>query len=157
MTSNRPDPLDAALSAVRDDEREWGASRAVEAQLLAAVQASAREPRLGWRLMLAAAALLVVAVTGPLWRLSQLPGGADAAQAARQEIATPFYPLLGGDVPETGGQLVRMELPRTALARFGLESTIRGSGGATTILADVLVTEEGLARAVRFVTVAPGL
>jgi hypothetical protein len=48
--------------------------------------------------------------------------------------------------------MVRLAVPRTALAAFGLtplESPDRVSTG--TVLADVLVGDDGLARAVRFV------
>jgi hypothetical protein len=45
-----------------------------------------------------------------------------------------------------------MEVPRTALASFGLASPDMQSGSSSrTVLADVLVGEDGLARAVRFV------
>ena len=50
-------------------------------------------------------------------------------------------------MPVTNGQTVRLELPRTVLSSFGLDA---GSASGT-VLADVIVGQDGLARAVRFV------
>jgi hypothetical protein len=62
-------------------------------------------------------------------------------------------PLMYGNVPMTDGHLVRLEVPRLALARFGLASPdmIVAEAAGRTVLVDVLVGEDGLARAVRFV------
>jgi hypothetical protein len=68
-----------------------------------------------------------------------------------QEIATDYIPLAhgGGLVSGDGGQLVRVELPRSALTRFGLPVNAETAGGR--VKADVLLGEDGLARAIRFV------
>jgi len=67
--------------------------------------------------------------------------------------------LTFSNVPLTGGQLVRLEVSRAALASFGLLPADSLDARPGTVLADVLVGEDGLARAVRFVrpesTVAP--
>ena len=52
---------------------------------------------------------------------------------------------------QDGGQLVRVELPRSALARFGLPMNMDRADER--IKADVLVGADGLARAIRFVNV----
>ena len=51
------------------------------------------------------------------------------------------------NVPVTNGHTVRLELPQAALTSFGLEA----DDASGTVLADVLVGQDGLARAVRFV------
>jgi hypothetical protein len=50
--------------------------------------------------------------------------------------------------------MVRIELPRRSLAAFGLLSAEETSAGRGTVLADVIVGEDGLARVVRFVRTA---
>ena len=50
---------------------------------------------------------------------------------------------------QDGGELVRVELPRSAMARFGLPVNIERYGER--VKADVLVSADGLARAIRFV------
>jgi hypothetical protein len=85
------------------------------------------------------------------------PAAADATQApggllTTREVATAFLPLSYSGVPLMNAELVRIEVPRAALVSFGLapvESLDASSSG--TVLADVLVGEDGLARAVRFV------
>ena len=68
------------------------------------------------------------------------------------EVGTDFLPLMYGDLPVTGGQIVRLDVPRTALIAFGLVSVDAISPSSSeTVLADLLVGEDGLARAVRFV------
>jgi len=62
-----------------------------------------------------------------------------------------FYPLAYSTVPVTNGRIIRIEVPRSAPVAFGLDPIdfIRTRGNA--VLADVVVGEDGLARAVRFV------
>ena len=70
---------------------------------------------------------------------------------AEREVATDFVPVGYGSALDLqdGGQLVRVELPRFALAQFGLPLNMdRADEG---IKADVLVGADGLARAIRFV------
>lgn len=77
------------------------------------------------------------------------PASREAGRA--EEIATDFIPLMNGGqfAPEDGGQLVRVELPRTALASFGLPVNPERAGER--VKADVLMGEDGMARAIRFV------
>ena len=106
----------------------------------------------------ASAAALVLAISVPTWRIAVRPAMVPSAPAASRvepstgEAATDFFPLIYGSVPISDGQIVRMEVPRTALASFGLASidALEGSSPAT-VLADVVVGVDGLARAVRFV------
>ncbi|HEX8339075.1 MAG TPA: hypothetical protein VF621_20305, partial [Pyrinomonadaceae bacterium] len=80
-----------------------------------------------------------------------LPLTAPAADARAQEVATGFIPLAQGGSYAQGeeGHLVRVELPRSALASFGLPVNAESQGGR--VKADVLVGEDGVARAIRFV------
>lgn len=72
--------------------------------------------------------------------------GAEAA-----EIATEFIPLVheGNLAPTEGGQIVRVELPRSALLSFGLPMNMERADER--IKADVVLGNDGLARAIRFV------
>ena len=67
-----------------------------------------------------------------------------------KEIATDFISLTYG-APEVGAdaQLVRMELPRSAMASFGLP--VNMDRADQRVKADVLLGADGLARAIRFV------
>jgi hypothetical protein len=142
----------AALRALRDADAASGASDAVRARLQAEVRAIGARRRQARLVTLAAAAVLVLAIAAPLWRLAVTLPPIPEMHTASREVVTDFFPLAYGSVPVTGGQLVRLEVPRKALAAFGLGAVepldLRG---ADTLLADVLVGEDGLARAVRFV------
>lgn len=74
-----------------------------------------------------------------------------SGEARAQEIATEFIPLTQGAPyqPAEGSHLVRVELPRSALASFGLPVGAESPGGR--VKADVLLGEDGIARAIRFV------
>ena len=76
---------------------------------------------------------------------------APAAPAGGEEIATDFIPLTQDArlAASEGGQVVRVELPRTALQRFGLPMNVEHAGGR--VKADVLLGYDGVARAIRFV------
>lgn len=67
------------------------------------------------------------------------------------EIATSFIPLAGGRnfAPAESLQMMRVELPRSALVSFGLPMNVERADQR--IKADVLVGNDGVARAIRFV------
>lgn len=73
------------------------------------------------------------------------------AAADDEEIATDFIPLTHDNslTSEDSGQVMRVELPRSALVSFGLPMNVERAGGR--VKADVLVGEDGVARAIRFV------
>jgi hypothetical protein len=76
---------------------------------------------------------------------------ANAPPSSENEVATQFMPL-GYVNPlnlQDGGQLVRVELPRSAMVSFGLPVNMDRYGER--VKADVLVGADGLARAIRFV------
>jgi hypothetical protein len=67
------------------------------------------------------------------------------------DVTTQFLPLSYASPVslQDGGQLVRVELPRSAMARFGLPVNMERYDER--VKADVLLSADGLARAIRFV------
>jgi hypothetical protein len=159
-----------ALGPARPARRSW---RAAWLAAAAALLVAAAVPV--WRLANAPHARAVPDVASPTVRAVDLPvtpavpekapsipasatppiAAAKAPHAARptrsrpREVVTDFMPLTYGTLPVAGGQIVRLSVPRSALASFGLASEESMSAG--TVLADVIVGDDGLARAVRFV------
>ena len=141
--------LHTALRAMAADEAHLGASAGIEERLLVEVRsiAAARRRRMAIAAFAAAAVVLFA-----LWIGSQrfLPSRSSKAQVA--EVRTDFMPLAYSTVPSTNLQVVRLAVPRTALISFGLTPPEPLDRTFTdTVLADVLVGDDGLARAVRFV------
>ncbi|MDQ3821544.1 MAG: hypothetical protein M3362_28225 [Acidobacteriota bacterium] len=76
--------------------------------------------------------------------------GYPLAANEREEIATDFLPLTYGGLSQMdGGQVIRVEVPRSALQSFGLPMNAERAGER--VKADVLVGNDGVARAIRFV------
>ena len=151
------DTLNAGLRAVAEDDEQLGASSAVGMRLLAEVQsiANARRRR-AMVLSLSAAAALVIGVAVSASRLfwsaddrSQPPD----VPIVTRELVTEFFPLTYSNVPARGGYVVRMQVPRSALASFGASTVATGDNVSPNVLADVVIGNDGLARAVRFVQV----
>lgn len=73
------------------------------------------------------------------------------ANHVTQEIATDFIPLSSMNAAsfQDGGQIVRVQLPRSALASFGLPVNMDRYNEK--VKADVLLGVDGLAHAIRFV------
>ena len=157
------EPLEQTLRALARDDAALVPAAHVEARLREHVRTlrpssgQALRPDSGprrastpasWRPWAAAvAAGLLFAV---IWRMvpSQAPERL-APEEPAPEFAAEFLPLPYAHVPVARGHIVRMPVPRTALASFGLDP---GRAGDTrTVLADVFVGEDGIARSVRFV------
>ncbi len=68
---------------------------------------------------------------------------------APEEVASGFIPVVDVPAPIERGAIVRVRVPRSAMASFGLPETFERPAG--TIQADVLLGEDGVARAIRFV------
>lgn len=160
-TERDSDALREAFRAIaRDDADDADRSGGRIGLLLMAEFQRARPPRrqgLGARMAgLAIAATLVGAVATSVW-LAANPGRFTSPRrstlqaGATVEITTPFMPLAYGGVPFTDGRLVRLEVPRTALRAFGLAPADVDLSPTDPVFADVVVGEDGLARAVRFV------
>ncbi len=69
--------------------------------------------------------------------------------APQQEIVTEFFPLIDIAPPFERGELVRVNLPASAMRTVGLP--VREDRLSDRVQADVLVGQEGLPRAIRFV------
>jgi hypothetical protein len=78
-------------------------------------------------------------------------GPSRGSNAGGAEIATSFIPLTqdAALAAADGGQVVRVEMDRTALQRFGLPMNVERAGER--VKADVLFGHDGVARAIRFV------
>ncbi len=67
------------------------------------------------------------------------------------ELETDFFPVAQGDdwTPVDGGRIMRVELPKSALSVFGLPA--EQEAGPERVRADVVLSDDGLLRAIRFV------
>ncbi len=74
-----------------------------------------------------------------------------SGNSGQSEVTTEFLPLsyVSPASLQEGGQLVRVELPRSTMVRFGLPVNMERY--SERVKADVLVSADGLARAIRFV------
>jgi len=130
-----------------------GASPEVRARLLQEVRAVARAERRSVMKLYALAAVLVIATAIPVWQLSTRTAADPFTRsvAASPEVATEFYPLTYSAIPVNQGRLVRLEVPAASLAALGVDPATVAGPQQGSVVADVLVGEDGLARAVRFV------
>jgi hypothetical protein len=164
----------AALRALADQDRGREAPEEVETLLLAAF----RRRRAGKKLKVIALAGLAAAAgvtmffalprehPKPVVRAAtkQQPATVAAAPAPEptpvraagpkrqkpREIVTEFFPLLDVAPPFEGGQLLRVTVPASTMREVGLPVNEDRLGDR--VYADVLVGQEGLARAIRFVS-----
>jgi len=77
------------------------------------------------------------------------PGRIAVRPRQQMEIATEFFPLMVPGPPFERGHLLRVELPASAMQMVGLP--VHEEHLADLVQADVLLGEEGLPRAIRFV------
>lgn len=148
------------LRQVADADAASGASPAVRERLLEEVRARRRLRRTAAFRMYALAAGLVIATAFPVWRLTTRPAVEEPRRAVtipsgETELATAFYPLAYGAVPVTRANIVRVAVSPAAVAALGVEPPSGNTSPTDTLLADVVVGEDGLARAVRFVRTMP--
>ncbi len=158
------------LRELREADEGRGAGAGVETRVMAGFRRRRRAAR-AWTAMKIAAAVVMVAGSAFLWRgLTQapetmtvqapLPPAPPAMASAKvlsrparrrlHEVVTQFYPLMDAPPPFDRGELVRVSLPASALERAGF--LVAGAGPDDRVPADVLFGEEGLARAIRFVS-----
>jgi hypothetical protein len=140
------DALARALRQLAEEESGIGASWSVEAALREEVRAlTPKRPFTVLTYLSAAAAVVLFAL---VWRVvpSQPPHRIAAVEPAAPDTLG-FLPLAYAHVPAASGHIVRMEVPATVLASFGLENA---DPELKTVTADVFVGDDGLARAVRF-------
>jgi hypothetical protein len=150
------DALGACFRAIADaDER--GASDAVLCRLRDEARSVRRAHVRSLMKMYGVAAALFAAVAIPVAglavrRATNASATAPAAVVVADEIATDFYPLFYSTVPASEPRIVRLEIPREALEAAGIEDLAPAVQPVPEmVLADVVVGEDGLARAVRFV------
>ena len=117
-----------------------------------ALTVESRTAALSWRqtsTAVAVVATIALLAWIPESRRSPAPAAGRGSVPAVEE-ASEFFPLVYSTVPVTDGRIVRLEVPAAVLPAFGLEAdSAQSRRGA--VLADVVVGEDGLARAVRFV------
>jgi hypothetical protein len=85
-------------------------------------------------------------------RRQQTQRGTSRGPRPAEEVVTEFIPLGHGDyylASVDAGQVLRVELPRSALSSIGMP--VSADRASERIKADVLVGEDGVARAIRFV------
>jgi hypothetical protein len=75
---------------------------------------------------------------------------AQPVKAQPREVVTDFFPLLDAPPPFERGELLRVVVPASTMRRVGLPVSPDRMGDR--VYADVLVGQEGLARAIRFVS-----
>lgn len=153
-----PEGVTEALKRLAEADAAIAAPARVEAALMSAFRENSRErkvvrmrPPLRMWAAAAAAAVLVLAavrisVTGPAAPQPLAP------PAAQTEVATPFYALVPGFDPDAVvyHAAVRVEMPRTVLAAYGLPVNVDRID--IPIQADLLIGDDGTARAIRFVS-----
>jgi hypothetical protein len=144
------------LREVADADATGGASPAVRERLLEEVRARRRSRQVSALKMYALAAGLVIATAVPVWQLTTRPSIDQSPRAVTMpagdaEVATAFYPLAYGAVPVTQGNIVRVAVSPAVVAALGVEPLGASASPRDVLLADVVVGEDGLARAVRFV------
>jgi len=118
------------------------------------------------------AATLLVAAVALVWQVQHTADTSRAKELPRRVIGTgqvltmtdatvdsanEFFPLAYSTVPITHGRVMRIEVPRTAPELFGIDPASLVNASHGTVVADVVVGEDGLARAVRFVRLQTSL
>ena len=170
---NRPEFL---AELARADESQ-GATPELESALLQAFQRRRQaiwtRGAAGWSALAAAMVLVWIAIQPPVKQhvkavvvppvVTELPAAPAPSvivaagplrpkpvrAPVKREIMTNFIPVMVDPDPFERGRLVRVKLPRSALTAFGLQ--LNEDRSDERIQADVLVGEDGLARAIRFV------
>jgi hypothetical protein len=166
-----------ALKALAENDHDREAPPTVEARLLRQFHARRTSHKWRWAGIAAIAAGVVLAVllsmnrspkpvartAAPAVQIPQeaaLPVAPVAPPAPRKaarkmarpearEVVTDFFPLMDPAPPFERGQMLRVQLPAAAMRTVGLP--VREDHLADPIQADVLVGEEGMPRAIRFV------
>ncbi|HSP68407.1 MAG TPA: hypothetical protein VLN48_11810, partial [Bryobacteraceae bacterium] len=95
---------------------------------------------------------VVAAAPAPVEIVAPAPPRARQSRPVKRqprEVVTEFFPLLDVSLPFERGELLRMRVPASTMRRVGLP--VNEDRLSDRITADVLVGEEGMARAIRFV------
>ena len=177
----KEDHILQALAALAENDREIEAPPEVEARLLVTFRSRRRSGQRWVVIAAAAAALVIAALwwtnrahqpaVSAVLPVSRVPERAQPAPLAvatiartprkvarktaavqppqAREVVTDFFPLMNPAPSFERGQLLRVQLPAAAMRTVGLP--VREDHLDDLVQADVLVGEEGMARAIRFV------
>jgi len=157
------------LKALAENDRDLEAPVAVEMRLRSAFRRKHARPRWPYFAMAAAAVLVllvylrpkpqtmeIAVVTPPVPTIRLARPVAKKVvhrKPAPREVVTEFYPLMEDPPPFERGELLRVSLPASVMRGVGLP--VSEERLTEMVQADVLVGEEGLARAIRFVANRP--
>jgi hypothetical protein len=157
--------MNELLKALADHDRERKAPEAVELRLRSAFRRKYAHPK--WPYFAVAAAVVIalliyprpkaqtmeIAVVTPpvpvLATTETVPQKTVRHRPRSTEVVTEFYSLMEDAPPFEQGELLRVSLPAAAMRGVGLP--VDEDRLADMVQADVLVGQEGLARAIRFV------
>ena len=140
--------LDSLLARLVEADGALEPPARIERDVLAAyrqarVPAGVRQSR-GWLWASLAAAAVIVALVGMMRR----PAGVEQP-AVEEEAFLPLGTDDGADLEAV--HVMRVEMPRTALAGFGYSGTGLPAEMGALVQADLLVGNDGIARGIRFV------
>jgi hypothetical protein len=140
------------LALLRDAMRDQQAPDRVEAELRRRFREreELRRPRRAWwRPWAVAAAVATVLLAVILLRPE--PEAPSPVEVASEELVTDYMPIGYGSLVSADefAQIIRVSVPRSDMVRFGLP--VRLDAGPERITADVVLGEDGVARAIRFV------
>ena len=148
---NQQEVVEESLRALRESLRAKRAPGRVEHRLVAAFRERQRNQRQSrrWHWLAAAAAVALILVAVLVLRPdAEAPG--QLSPLVAQEVATDYIPVVFGPPLEADefSQVIRISVPRSEMARYGLPVD---GGPAARVKADVVLGEDGIARAIRFV------
>ena len=165
-----------AVRALAEHDRHEEAPAIVEARVLRGFRQARKQRMLRragiWSVAIAAAIVAVLIVSAPKARVEPLnavrepvvqqfevavpePGvpvlttAPKAGRVVRREVLTQFFMLTDSTLPLDRGQLLRVRVPASVMYSVGLP--VNPDRWTERVDADVVVGEEGMARAIRFV------
>ena len=153
MTQNKiTGSIPPELTKLRDSLRPREAPSRVEQVLLKEFRArqKTRTPaNEWWRTWAGVSAVAMIALA--VLVLLPDPRAPAPVQSAAQEMTTDYMPIGYGQpvYPEEFTQVVRVSFPRSEMVQFGLP--VQPSSASDQVMADVVLGEDGVARAIRFV------
>lgn len=146
MNERQEQELAAGLRALADTTRHASASRRVEDAVLAEMQLTAGRSVSTARRLVPLAAALLLAVGGAIWVAQR---GTREAQQVIHPAGFVALPLANALPDIESASIVRVSLPVSALPDYGIAIVPEMSGGR--IEADLLVAQDGVPRAIRFI------